>query len=252
MMFFSCKTIKQEKSVKPELPTNMNALYNRLQQENVGFKSLVIKNFTIKLDAEEQKNTLYGSLKIINNTSALLSLRAALGFEISRIYFTPDSVTLINRQAKKVFVSDYMNIKPMLPLPLNLDYLQNIFTGNLPRGGTVERIPEPVSPSENYPYMGTVTPDSSKGNTSYSVWYDPMLLRPRYMIIYKKNIIQPLHVDYKSFINAEGQQLPHEFKITYMKDGTQNFIHLKCSKFEYGQEQSIDFSYSDKYEVIYL
>lgn len=252
LILVSCKTTKQGTDTLPALPTTVKGKYQKLQKRNVDFEMLTIKNFKIKLDAEGRNNTLYGSLKIVKNKSALLSLRAGLGFEITRILFTPDSITMINRQEKNVYISDYKGIKPLLPLPLSLNYLQNIFTGNLPEKGKVESIPEPANPLENQSFLGAINTVHSESPDTYSIWFDRNSLRPVYMIIYQKNMIEPLHVEYNKYKKEFGYQLPEEFTISYKKKGIKNFIHLDCENFEFEKEDSLRISYSDKYKVIHL
>src|SRR6056297_473743 len=252
LILFSCKTTKQGTDALPGLPTTLKGKYQTLQERNVNFETLTIKNFKIKIDAEGRNNTLYGSLKLVKNKSALLSLRAGLGFEISRILLTPYSITISNRQEKKVYVSDYQKIKPLLPLPLSLNYIQNIFIGNVPEKGKVESIPEPVNPLENQSFLGAVNTVNTESPDTYSIWFDRNSLRPVYMIIYQKNMIEPLHVEYGKYKQESGYKLPEEFTISYKKKGIKNFIHLDCENFEFGEEESLRISYSDKYEVIHL
>ncbi len=147
LAFTSCKTTKTTISnviaPKDSVVTTTSDSFTRdslnlatatrknLEANYIDFKTFSAK---IKVDVENAKGKqpdITATLRMIKDSAIWISLNATfLNFEVYRIYITPDSVILMNKQDKEVQYRSLDYLQEVTQIPFDFKTLQDILIGN--------------------------------------------------------------------------------------------------------------------------
>lgn len=126
----SVATVKSDSFTKDSINLAANTRKN-LSANYIDFKSFSAK---IKVDVENAKGKqpdITATLRMIKDSAIWISLNATfLNFEVYRIYITPDSVILMNKQDKEVQYRSLDYLQEVTEIPFDFKTLQDILIGN--------------------------------------------------------------------------------------------------------------------------
>ena len=135
----SCKHKPKPKNVdSPTIAdTVQNAVY-KLSQQDIDlinefheilkvdtFNKVEIK-FNIDFQSASQSHSGSGTLRMVSDSLIWMSV-SALGLEVGRALFTPDSVKFIFKLKNKYFAGDYSYLKNFIPVDVDFNILQSMF-----------------------------------------------------------------------------------------------------------------------------
>jgi hypothetical protein len=129
----------------PGIPEQPAKKYPFALARNIEEKPTTFRNISIRYKTPGNTTRLSAAVKMNPDSALLLSLRAPLGIEVSRILYSRDSVVMVDRRNKSVHYADYNNISGMLPMDFDYQVLRTIFSGNIPAGYRVRNLPEPAN-----------------------------------------------------------------------------------------------------------
>jgi hypothetical protein len=102
-----------------------------LKNNHIDFTSFSAK---IKVDIEDAKGKqpdITATLRMIKDSAIWISLTATfLGVEVYRVHITPDSVILMNKQAKEVQYRSLDYLQDVTQIPFDFKTIQDMFIGN--------------------------------------------------------------------------------------------------------------------------
>jgi len=107
-----------------------------ITRKNLGDNHIDFKSFSakIKVDVENAKGKqpdITATLRMIKDSAIWISLNATfLNFEVYRIFITPDSVILMNKQDKEVQYRSLDYLQEVTQIPFDFKTLQDILIGN--------------------------------------------------------------------------------------------------------------------------
>ena len=129
VVFTSCR---QTRSLSNEKVRLMGArkLYSQITNNYLPYKTLSIK-FDAKIESEDLNQSVSGTLRIRKDSLIWVSITPALGIELARLQFTPDSIMFMNRLKNEYFVSAYDYFENKLQTDISFDDLQAIFTNEI-------------------------------------------------------------------------------------------------------------------------
>lgn len=135
----SCKHKPKPKNVdSPTIAdTVQNAVY-KLSQQDIDlinefheilkvdtFNKVEIK-FNLDFQSASQSHSGSGTLRMVSDSLIWMSV-SALGLEVGRALFTPDSVKFIFKLKNKYFAGDYSYLKNFIPVDVDFNILQSMF-----------------------------------------------------------------------------------------------------------------------------
>ncbi len=135
----SCKHKPKPKNVdSPTIAdTAQNAVY-KLSQQDIDlinefheilkvdtFNKVEIK-FNLDFQSASQSHSGSGTLRMVSDSLIWMSV-SALGLEVGRALFTPDSVKFIFKLKNKYFAGDYSFLKNFIPVDVDFNILQSMF-----------------------------------------------------------------------------------------------------------------------------
>lgn len=249
----SCGTKKQILKPSPDLPESADRIYDYTLNRNIPYHYLVIKNIKIDLQTSDNRSRLYGAVKMVKDSAILLSLRAPLGIELSRILYTKDSVKILDRQEKKAYFTDYRHLAEFVPLEFGFQILQSIFSGNIPENYNIKNIPEPEfirDTLKNEVYLGTFgAPDPSDQMNFYG-WIYSGRVRPSLLIFHRNDESERYKVKYREYQYIESQYFPKEVEVTFDRYNDTSTLKLQMNGISLKESVDIYLNVPSSYERI--
>lgn len=89
------------------------------------FNNVEIK-FNLDFQSATQSHSGSGTLRMVSDSLIWMSV-SALGLEVGRALFTPDSVKFIFKLKNKYFAGDYSYLKNFIPVDVDFNILQSLF-----------------------------------------------------------------------------------------------------------------------------
>ncbi len=123
----SCKikrTIKEP--IKEEGP---EYLFRKLKENEFQFTDLSLR-FDAEITIDKKTNSFKGNIKIHKDSLIWISINPMFGIEAFRLFFTTDSVKMLNKLNNTYFIGDYSMVNSMFSTPFDLDMIQALITGN--------------------------------------------------------------------------------------------------------------------------
>ena len=253
-IFSFCGTRKQLLTTSPDLPRSTERLYSYVIKRNNDFQSLSIRNIRINFSTPDNTTRLYGSLKMIPDSAILVSLRTPLGVEVSRLLYTEDSVTMLDRRNKRAYFTDYKNLAEIAPLDFNFRLLQALFTGNVPDKYRNTRMPEPEFVRDtlrNEVYLGTFNAPSGKNYMNFYGWIYKDLAKPSYLVFYKNSDSGKFNVDYQDYQKIEEQIFPEQVKVMFDQYNQAHELSLKLNGISLNEYSDVQIDVPSSYKTIF-
>ncbi len=239
--------------ITPGIPEQPRKKYSFAIDRNTDEKPTTFRNISIRYKTPGNTTRLSAAVKMNPDSAMLLSLRAPLGIEVSRILYTPDSVIMVDRRNKSVHYADYNNISGMLPMDFDYQVLKTIFSGNIPSGYRVRNLPEPGNTRDtirNETYLGTFrSPDQKKGMNFYG-WIYKDIVRPSYLVFHRENASDKLSIHFESYQENKGQWFPENVQIKSGKDQFESSLKVEIKQVEIQQRVTLDLDIPSSYKTI--
>ena len=126
--FTSCSSAKR--AVRAPIKEEGETFLLRKLREN----QLEFSSFTAKFDAAYEVNktesNINGQIRILKDSSIWISITPALGIEMARFLFTPDSIKFLNRMNNTYMEKGFSYIDELINTSVDFDMLQSLLTGN--------------------------------------------------------------------------------------------------------------------------
>ncbi|GEM_PF-2052446 len=236
-----------------DLPESASGRYNAALEHRADADALVIKNIDISYQQPGQSANLSGAIKISPGRAILLSLRAPLGIEVSRILYTPDSVTMVDRRNKAVHFADYKKLAGKLPIEFDFQVLQTLFTGNIPDGFRNRRMPNPRTYQDSTNkemYLGTFAAPRKSRLMDFYGWIYPDIVKPSYLVFYRKNAVEKLKIRYQSYQEEGAYHFPEKVKVVYQKEQHERTLELDLNRYIVQKSVEMDLGIPSSYKSI--
>jgi hypothetical protein len=252
-----CKTQRVVPSADySNLPSDPYELGEYTRKNNSQYSVLTIKNFKVKYSSSGKTTTFYGSAKIVKDSLILVSLRAPLGIEMSRILMSEDSVKVLYRSDKRAILSDFSYLENILRFKVNFHIIENVLSGNLPKEYKFLRQKTEKSKSErecndNAMYIGRYFNKLHSRELKYEACVHPELAKVSFMKFYRKRNFKLFDVQFSEYSRSDGDLFPGEIFIRHKnEDGTNTHIKVTISNFAKGTDTSVNFTIPSKYQSI--
>lgn len=254
-----CKSQKLITEESDELSTpieNPDLIRKGVINHNIADTTISLKNIKIKYLSEKNSHNLYGSAKLIQDTAILVSLRAPLGIEISRVLFRPDEVLVLDRKGNRFLVGDYSYLEEQFNLDLNFNLVYSLLLGNFPDGYQfLERDEEFDSggkdESQDSIYVGDFY-HSSEENYKFRLWLHSSFIRPETFVFYKKRNLKAFSIQYFDYEKNSGYYIPSKLQINGGIDKKSYKIDIDYKSIELSKDNQIHFDVPSKFKKIYL
>ena len=235
------------------LPKTTAERYTFALKRNSAESPLTIRNIRIQYQSPGNSTRLNAAVKMKPDSAILLSLRAPLGIEVSRILYTHDSITMVDRRNRSVHYTTYRNFSGMLPMDFDYEVLQTIFTGDLPQGYQVRDLPEPANTRDstrNETYLGTFQSPNPQETMNFYGWIYQDIIKPSYLVFHKSNSPDKLRVHFQSYGQKEEKWLPDEVEIRSDNQQYNNTLKLKLGSYEWGGSMDMDLDIPGSYKIL--
>jgi len=259
IILFGCKSkmmMTETSETVSEALENSGSVKNRIANNNISDTTVILENFKINYSSDKVTHNLYGAAKLIPDSAILVSLRAPLGIEISRVLFMPQEVLVLDRKGNKYLVGDYSYLKNRFGLDLNFNLIYNLLVGNIPSDYQYLNKQKPLSsdisskPAESL-YAGDFY-HSLKENYKFQLWVHSSLLRPAMFIFYKERNFKEFSVSYFDFIKYSKYYLPDRLNIEGGSVDNSYKIEVDYRKIELSSDKQINFDVPSRFKKIQL
>ena len=259
IILFGCKSkmmITDVSDNNTEALENPVFFKNEIVRNNVTDTTVTLKNFKINYSSANANHKLYGAAKLIQDSAILVSLRAPLGIEISRVLLLPHEVLVLDRQGNRYLVGDYSYLKNRFSLDLNFNLVYSLLVGNFPSDYKFFRRRKPFnsnvsSKPKDSLYVGDFFP-SLKENYKFQLWVHSKLIRPERFIFYKKRNFKDFSVQYFDYLQYSKYYLPGSMIIKGGSNKTEYEIEIDYRKIELSSDKQINFDVPSKFKKIQL
>jgi hypothetical protein len=191
---------------------------------------------------------------MIPDSAILVSLRTPLGVEVSRLLYTADSVTMLDRRNKHAYYTDYNNLSEIAPLDFNFKLLQALFTGNVPDNYRNTRMPEPEFVRDtlrNEVYLGTFNAPEEKNYMDFYGWIYKDLAKPSYLVFFKNSDTEKFKVAYQDYQKFDNQIFPEEVKVMFDQYNQAHELSLKLNGISLNEYNDVQIHVPSSYKTIF-
>ncbi|MGM0497177.1 MAG: DUF4292 domain-containing protein [Bacteroidota bacterium] len=259
IIFFGCKSQKilTEKSDHiDETLENHDMIKKGIINKNISDTTVILKNFKVKYSSEKASHNLYGSAKLVQDTAILVSLRAPLGIEISRVLFRPEEVLVLDRKGNRYLVGDYSYLEERFNMNLNFNLVYSLMIGNFPdeyqfleRRDNIK--PEFSNVAQDSLYVGEFHQPAGK-NYKFQLWIHSSLIRPELFIFYEERNFKNFSVQYFDYNEHSEYYLPGKLQIDGGQEKESYKIDIEYRNGELSSDKRIHFDVPSKFEKIDL
>jgi len=235
---------------------NPVSLQREIVNNNIFDTTVTLKNFKINYSYKKTSHNLYGAAKIIQDSAILVSLRAPLGIEISRVLFKPREVLVLDRRGNRYLVGDYTYLKNRFGLDLNFNLVYSLLVGNFPSGYQFFKRRKPFKSDDSLKtpdslYVGDFF-HSVKENYKFQLWVHSSLIRPERFLFYKKRNFKEFSVQYFDYVEYSKYYLPGKLHIEGGSKNEKYKIEIDYRKIELSSDKQISFNVPSKFKKIHL
>lgn len=258
--FFGCKsqklfTERTPSEQKQLIQNNIRSISSKISGNNTTDTTVVLKNFKINYNSSRRSASFYGAAKIIHDSVILVSLRAPLGIEISRVLLQPDKVSVLDRKNNKHLVGDYTYFKNRFNLDLNFNLIHSLLLANFPTGyqlltqqGDIVR--ESAAKSDSLFVGNYYTPN--RNQYKFSLWLHPKLFKPETFIFYKERNIEDFNIKYSNYTSYSRFYLPGQVSINSGSSHENYSINLDYRSVELTSDTAVHFQVPSKYKTVVI
>ncbi len=270
----SCKTTR---IISSEKVRQMGAgkLYTNVTSNYLPYNTLSIK-FDINIKFDDIDKSIGGTLRIKKDSLIWISLTPALGIEVARIQFTPDSIMFMNKLKNEYSSKTYEYFDNKFQTDLSFNDLQAIFTNEIfLYSDTDEENNEKLNTDnkEERFYRKTFisTTDSNlyvlktqrkhkikkyiKKNKTVDFIVETLSILPNMFKISNISVIdynekRTLNIQYSDFIDVNYKVMPSVIKMQIETAQKQMNAEIKYNKITVNSDVSFPFKISDKYKRV--
>lgn len=213
-----------------------------LTAKDLAYTSLSLKGKT-ELNVDGVENSVTLNIRIKKDEKIWFNVTALGGaLEVTRGIITPDSLFLMNRQAKTVLRKPFSYIYDYTNKQVNFGLLQSILTGNTVSKLMVEKS---ALRQENGVWLLTGT----EQNLAYSLLFNT-LLKPAELNLNDAAEAQALKVSYDKYTPVNNGLFPSDLKINSVVGNKKISIAVEFVKIDANVALEFPFSVPKNYEVI--
>lgn len=220
----SCKT--SSKINKTPVPNSEIRLTNK------EIKSANFNNITINFSINGNTLSSRASMRIITDSVIQLSIIPALGIEMARINFTPDSILILDKINQKYLSTSYDSLLSKINMPLGFTDLQAFFLNKLFLAGQ-----KPLSFEQTLAQFSSSTfPEglmlrskmSARGvNSDFVVNKEANISMAT--IMFASVVVR---CNYSEFQKKDNIDFPHRLKISMMQGPINNQAEIEINQLE--------------------
>ncbi len=244
---FACKSkkavVKQEKKeIKTTLPT---AKANLLHQIKVNENTFGYYNSrgTVNYHDNAQNIDLNVDLVMEKDRYVYMNITALLGISVARIFFTGDSVCILDILHKKCFITNYEYIRKISNVAIDLKGLQQVFVGNAVF--TPDETQVNVDTVLNYVLLNTNLHTSQWQTTFYgnTNW------KANRNIISDKSNGREVRIEYTECYTSGANCFPKEFNINIRAEKTME-CKFNLDYFAFDKKKEVKFVIPKNFQII--
>jgi len=259
IVLFGCKSkmmITKTSDNISEAMENPVSVQNKIVRNNISDTTVTLKNFKINYASDQATHNFYGAAKLIPDSAILVSLRAPLGIEISRVLFKPREVLVLDRKGNRYLVGDYAYLENRFGLDLTFNLVNSLLVGNFPSGYQFLHRRKPFNSEDSAPttdslYVGDFF-HSVKEKYKFQMWVHSSLIRPGRFLFYKERNFQAFSVRYFDYVEYSKYYLPGKLQIEGGSKNDEYKIEIDYRKIELSSDKQINFNVPSKFKKIRL
>ncbi len=257
---FGCKsqkffTERSHSDQKDLIENNVQVIKSKITRNNTTDTTVVLKNFRINYKSPRKSAKLYGAAKIVHDSVILVSIRAPLGIEISRVLLKPENISMLDRKNNKYIVGDYSYFKEQFNLDLNFNLIHSLLLANFPgdyqlltKNGEIVR---PSSYASDSLFVGNYyLPGANR--YKFSLWLHPEIFKPKTFIFYKERNIEDFTITYSDFASHSTFYLPGRISVSSGSSSEAYSIKLYYRTLELSSDTAIKFQVPSKYKKVFI
>lgn len=224
--------------VKDNKAENLAALSGK----DLVYNSLSLRGKT-ELNVDGQENSVTLNLRIKKDEKIWFNITALGGaFEVARGLITPDSLLLMNRQARTVLRKPFAYIYDYTNKQVNFGLLQSILTGN-----TISKLM--VEKSALKQENGVWLLSGTEQNLAYSVLFNT-LLKPAELNLNDAREAQALKVFYDKYTPVNNGLFPSNLKINSVVGNKKISVAVEFVKIDANVAVEFPFTVPKGFEII--
>lgn len=253
ILLTQCGPQKRLLSPPPGMPESMPERYRYALNRNVKPEHLTVQNVRVRFQTSGNSTRLTAGLKMKPDSAILLSLRAPLGIEVSRILYTRDSVTMVDRRNKSVHYADYSNLAGLIPVDFDYEVLKTLFLGNIPDGYQMRDLPKPKNMRDTLKdesYLGAFRADTSSEKMDFYGWIYTDIIKPSFLVFHRANSAEKLEVHFTSYAQQADQWFPEKVEIRSGKHQYNSTLTLEIGQYKLDEPVSMDLQIPSSYKTI--
>ena len=104
--------------------------YSQVLKNHIDFTSFSAKINVDYVDGDDKKYNVNATLRMQKDSAIWISVNAIFGIEALRVFVTPDSVKILDKQNKLYTARSVSYLQEVTKLPLTLNILQDLLIGN--------------------------------------------------------------------------------------------------------------------------
>ena len=129
LIMFSCRTTRHISTEKVRI-MGAGRLYTLVTENYLPYNSISIK-FYVNIKFDDVERSISGTLRIRKDSLIWISITPALGIEMARIQFTPDSIMFMNKLKDEYFKKSYDYFDNKFQTDLSFNDLQAFFSNEI-------------------------------------------------------------------------------------------------------------------------
>ncbi len=244
--FFSgCHSTKKTAVIST---TDISNIFDYLITKQADFKSLNINNVTISININNQPVSAKGFIKLIKDSTMLMSIQLFPGLEMARMQITPDSIVVLDRINSQYYITNAKEFKKITGIEFDFNIIQGLLSNQLFLAGTQkpelskEMFNAAVFPPESY---------EIKTNEN-SLSFDHIFIINKFQELEKTILTDKINpysliCEYENFAKEGRINFPHKIAITTINGRQQQRIEFNISKVEFDSPMNMSFSIPVKY-----
>ena len=131
VLLTGCKP-KEKITEKEILQTlEIDELERKIEERKRNYKTLKLKKIEIDYTINDYKENMKGSIGIIKDSVIIISIVPALGYEVSRIWCSKDSIKIINRPDKQIMEGKLVSFLEKYGITAGFEEIQSMLTNEL-------------------------------------------------------------------------------------------------------------------------
>ena len=173
-----------------------------------------------------------------------ISLTGPLSIEGGRALITPDSVKVVDRINKKIYIGTFQSFCVKYSLPISFTQLQELIVGNVLNEGVL-KLPSRIEGDDK------VYTENNK-ESSKNVYINLKNYTVEKISLKDKPTQRELLLSFADYIENKGKLFSNARKIEINTYHEKSTIQMEFNKVTFGQKVEFPFTTPEKYEIIIL